>query len=411
MVVFVVFVVVVVVVVVVFTVAVVFGVVFIVVVVVVVANNLVDFVSVCGEGGLVEVTGDGVTTEVQEAGGAGGINSVDDLKVEQTLLSKTQASLGFVNDILSAAKAEDFSSIATAVSEISVDVFLQKAFSFMILIAQDFASTEIEAMANELLSFKIVAISEAITTQIGFLMSTIMSYSLQVSAHVALINTKVSSLDPGGFTEEKNANTLTMFREIRGDFESLMSSLETAKTSASTAGTTAAVTLVQAWLRLVVLISGHTNSFSTIQAQMSTEVQVIQDFANNVTPFSAKLLLMLDGIASSVLIHINIITVQIGTITIETTTAIDPSLQTSSVTAAAISTKTTTATTIMKTTTTATTIKTTAQITSSQTSSATTPITQTSTIQTTTSLASTTTTKTTTSTTAAATTTGTICLA
>ena len=147
-----------------------------------------------------------------------------------------------------------------------------------------------------------------------------MSYSLQVSAQAGLISTKVSSLDPGGFSEEKNENTLAIFTAIRDDFESLKNSFETAKTSASTSGTTAASFLTQAWMNLIVLISSHTTAFSTVQEQISTGIQTVQDLSNSVTPFSAKLLLLIDGIASSVELHINIITVQMSTIAIVTTT-------------------------------------------------------------------------------------------
>merc|ERR550532_1026684 len=127
----------------------------------------------------------------------------------------------------------------TGTEVVSTAVFMQKISQFMVLIGQGFISQEILDLGTLLMSYKIEAISQAYITQLTFMMSTIVTYSVQVTIEVTMISSQMSTTS-GGFVEEINAESLVLLNQVKSDFGSFTSLLETAKGSTNVGGTTTA---------------------------------------------------------------------------------------------------------------------------------------------------------------------------
>merc|ERR550532_1172532 len=193
--------------------------------------------------------------------------------------------------------------VSTGTEVVSITVFMQKISQFMVLIGQGFISQEILDLGTLLMSYKIEAISQAYITQLTFMMSTIVTYSVQVTIEVTMISSQMSTTS-GGFVEEINAESLVLLNQVKSDFGSFTSLLETAKGSTNVGGSTTAAAFLQISLKFVILIEQSVQfGFVSIASQISSQIIEIQTMSASVMPFSGKLILLMDGMATSINIY------------------------------------------------------------------------------------------------------------
>jgi len=250
-----------------------------------------------------QVSSTGEITMITEAASASQESaSFAELSTLSTTMVESRKTLENVNVLLTSLTKLDFSSI-TGTEVISITIFMQKISQFMVLIGQGFASAEIQTIGLELLSYKIEAISEAYITQLTFMMSTIVTYSVQVTIEVTMISSQMSTVE-GGFVEEITTESLVLLNQVKSDFESFSLLLETAKGSTNTAASTTAAAFLQISLKFVILIEQSvTVGFASIATQINSQIIEIQTLSTSVTPFSGKLILLMDGMVTSINIY------------------------------------------------------------------------------------------------------------
>merc|ERR1719234_1251652 len=190
----------------------------------------------------------------------------------------------------------------------------------MVLIGQGFASSEISVLGLELLTYKIESISEAYITQLIFMMSTIVTYSVQVTIEVTMISSQMSTVE-GGFVQEITSESLVLLNQVKNDFDSFSLLLESAKGSTDTAASTTAAAFLQISLKFVILIEQSVQvGFASIAGDISTQITMIQTMSTSVTPFSGKLILLIDGMVTSINIYMVVLEQLIVTLPAGSTT-------------------------------------------------------------------------------------------
>ena len=226
----------------------------------------------------------------------------EELTALSTTMVQSRQTLESVQVLLTSLTTLDFSSIA-GTEVISIVVFMQKISQFMVLIGQGFSSEQISILGAELLTYKIEAISEAYITQLTFMMSTMVTYSVQVTIEVTMISSQMSSTG-GGFIEEVTEESLIVLNQVKSNFESFGLLLAEAKGSSNTAGTTTAAAFLQISLQFVILIEQSVSfGFASIATQISEQIIIIQTMSTTVMPFSGKLVLLIDGMVTSINIY------------------------------------------------------------------------------------------------------------
>merc|ERR1719376_1686096 len=149
----------------------------------------------------------------------------------------------------------------------------------------------------------IESISEAYITQLIFMMSTIVTYSVQVTIEVTMISSQMSTVE-GGFVQEITSESLVLLNQVKTDFDSFSLLLESAKGSTDTAASTTAAAFLQISLQFVILIEQSVQvGFASIAGDISTQITIIQTMSTSVTPFSGKLILLIDGMVTSINIY------------------------------------------------------------------------------------------------------------
>ena len=250
-----------------------------------------------------QVSSTGEIIEITEAASASQDSaSFAELKSLSTTMVESRKSLASVNLLLSSLKDMAFSSI-TGTVEISITMFMQKISMFMVLISQGFASEQISTLGAELLTYKIASISVAYITQLKFMISTIVTYSVQVTIEVTMISKQMSTAS-GAFVEEITTENQLVLKQVKSNFESFSSLLETAKGSTNLEGATTAAQFLQISLEFVILIEESvTSGFVSIASQITTQITTIQTMSTTVMPFSGKHILLIDGMVTSINIY------------------------------------------------------------------------------------------------------------
>merc|ERR1719234_2746827 len=275
-----------------------------------------------------QVSSSGEITIITEAASASQESaSFAELTTLSTTMVESRQTLENVQVLLTSMTALDFSAI-TGTEVISITVFMQKISQFMVLIGQGFASSEISVLGLELLTYKIESISEAYITQLIFMMSTIVTYSVQVTIEVTMISSQMSTVE-GGFVQEITSESLVLLNQVKTDFDSFSLLLESAKGSTDTAASTTAAAFLQISLQFVILIEQSVQvGFASIAGDISTQITMIQTMSTSVTPFSGKLILLIDGMVTSINIYMvvleQLIATPAGTTTEPTVTELMP---------------------------------------------------------------------------------------
>ena len=186
----------------------------------------------------------------------------------------------------------------------------------MLVVGKGITETEISGLAEKIKMLKVESISEAQITQLKFVVSTIVTYTVQVFVEVSIISSQISTNNPAEFVEEKNAETLTTFTGLKTSFQSFETCLTSAKDSTKPDGTKSAMSFTESSIELMILISKG-GGFSAIALEVTTGITSIGNDCENTTPLSPKLIILIESISSSITIYIEIIIIQINIIAIE----------------------------------------------------------------------------------------------
>jgi len=140
--------------------------------------------------------------------------------------------------ITSAALALDFSTISTAVTEVSATIFVNKLTSFVIGVSQGEIQTTISTIGVELLKLKVTGpLSAAITAKIEFLLVLVKQFILTLNTQLVLVQQSL--------TVDASSLSLTILNQIQEMYKQVILSISDAKISTSTTAATSSVTFFE----------------------------------------------------------------------------------------------------------------------------------------------------------------------
>ena len=215
--------------------------------------------------------------------------------------------------ITSAALALDFSTISTAVTEVSATIFVNKLTSFVIGVSQGEIQTTISTIGVELLKLKVTGpLSAAITAKIEFLLVLVKQFILTLNTQLVLVQQSL--------TVDASSLSLTILNQIQEMYKQVILSISDAKISTSTTAATSSVTFFELCGDFFFLISSITmESFSVNLNLIITLGNKIVDAGNlGVSVSSQRFIIIYNIIIRSLQIVVDLVKVQITVISSST---------------------------------------------------------------------------------------------
>ena len=254
----------------------------------------------------------------------GGPSSTDIAVLQSSLvvMEDSQKMLTSIQTFLDTTLSLDYSSLTVQPTvEVSLAEFMTKVSIFTLAMGKDLTDSSILSLGSELLDFKLTVISEAATTQLKFIISTVLSFSIQISTEVVEVRNKIGAAlytvncpdfpEPLSEDDELTVTTLTVIRLLLAE---VSESVEIVNNSTDTSASISAVSFFNNALQfffelssldLAVISNGLSNSFQDRADKM------IEDSKTGVTPASGKYKLIYDTIIQSVKIVRMIIQLQV----------------------------------------------------------------------------------------------------
>merc|ERR1719422_262008 len=223
-----------------------------------------------------------------------------------------QTQLSSVKDLVEAAIEFDFSSISTATTEVSASVFVSKLSSFLIVIGQNMADTNIVSLSTSLLELKIsTAFSQTIKSKIQFIISLCQSYLIQITVQTITIQQQLST----GVTSL--SLSLDILIGLQTQYSQIITTIETASTSTSITATTSAAAFFELCQEFIILISSISLENLATQYTLITTLgtKIIEAGSAGVTISSARFKFIYVVIINNLKILQKIVEVQISLIT------------------------------------------------------------------------------------------------
>ena len=218
-----------------------------------------------------------------------------------------QAIFNNVQFLTEAALSLDFSSISTAVTEVTVSTFVSKLTSFIIVISQSMVDPSIASLSAELLKLKITAsVSAAIKTKIEFMIIVIQSIVLQINTQVVLVQKQL--------TVDVSSLTLEILNPIQENYQQVIAVITTAIASTSTTAATSSVTFFSLCEEFFFLISSITLESLSVNFNVIINLgtKIIQAGQLGVTVSSQRFIIIYNIIIRSLTIVINLVQIQVN---------------------------------------------------------------------------------------------------
>ena len=155
------------------------------------------------------------------------------------VLQQHQSSLLKIEEIVTAALTLDFSSISTAVTEVSVSFFIDKLTNLILIISKDIMDTRIITETSEILELKITAeYYQAVEYRIQFILFIFQSYIKEIAGQIQLVQ-EIQLGSTSRPTTEKELVWIITLQSLLADLNALeltVVSINAALESTSTSG-------------------------------------------------------------------------------------------------------------------------------------------------------------------------------
>ena len=155
------------------------------------------------------------------------------------VLQQHQSSLLKIEEIVTAALTLDFSSISTAVTEVSVSFFIDKLTNLILIISKDIIDTRILTETSEILELKITAeYYQAVEYRIQFILFIFQSYIKEIVGQIQLVQ-EIQLGSTSRPTTEKELVWIITLQSLLADLNALeltVVSINAALESTSTSG-------------------------------------------------------------------------------------------------------------------------------------------------------------------------------
>ena len=155
------------------------------------------------------------------------------------VLQQHQSSLLKIEEIVTAALTLDFSSISTAVTEVSVSFFIDKLTNLILIISKDIMDTRIITETSEILELKITAeYYQAVEYRIQFILFIFQSYIIEIAGQIQLVQ-EIQLGSTSRPTTEKELVWIITLQSLLADLNALeltVVSINAALESTSTSG-------------------------------------------------------------------------------------------------------------------------------------------------------------------------------
>jgi len=234
---------------------------------------------------------------------------VDSSAVSAADLQASQTVMVGVAGLLSAAttSSADFSVITTATNTVTVSVFMSKLSGFLVLVGSSLTSTEVATLGTELLTYKFSgAASSAVVGRIQFSLSTLQSFTVQLSAEIAGVQAG-AGLAASSFSAVQLQQLVivnTVYTEVITAMTTSMASTVSASAAATSA--TAFFSLCNKFFLYISSISIETLITNIVEVQ-TLQTELITASAAGVSQSSGQFLLIIQTIINSINIFISII--------------------------------------------------------------------------------------------------------
>ena len=219
--------------------------------------------------------------------------------------------LADVQTLTEAALTLEFSTITTAVTEVSLSVFLNKLTSFFIVFGQNIMDTDIVSLGTELLQLKIsVTVSQTIKSVIQYIMFIIDSLLIQISTQIVITQQQV--------TVDTSSLSLTTLEGIQTLYLEIISVITAASESTSVTATTSALSFYELCEQFFIVICSVTLENFAVKYDLIIQLgtQIIEAGSLGVSISSERYQFIYITIINSLNIFIQLIQTQV-TIIIE----------------------------------------------------------------------------------------------
>jgi len=219
--------------------------------------------------------------------------------------------LAEVQTLTEAALTLEFSTITTAVTEVSLSVFLNKLTSFFIVFGQNIMDTDIVSLGTELLQLKIsVTVSQTIKSVIQYIMFVIDSLLIQISTQIVITQQQV--------TVDTSSLSLTTLEGIQTLYLEIISVITAASESTSVTATTSALSFYELCEQFFIVICSVTLENFAVKYDLIIQLgtQIIEAGSLGVSISSERYQFIYITIINSLNIFIQLIQTQV-TIIIE----------------------------------------------------------------------------------------------